>query len=724
MPKVLNLVSEKPPFFLHRRPRDTVNTSTGIYSATMSPDPLRSEQSACPPFRLGRWKVVPSLNELTRDGDSARIQGQQMALLVQLARAPGELVTRDSLLDQVWGQRPVTDDVLSRSIAALRAALGDDAKSPRYIETIPKKGYRLIMPPRFTGINRVKLSWALAAAVGGAFLIATYLMQDTGPTSPVMDPAALAENFTARPGVETYPTLSPGGEFLAYVENQSGTQTLLVADAASRRIRHTWPAAGLIRGLAFSPSGDRIALISVSDSMCNVKLLTLLTDQVTVLAPCWGDEPSGITWSRDSRFLIYSVPGEAGSAGLAALNLSTGDVTTITEPPDHKSDLFPAFSPDGQHLSFSRGDATTREIFSLAWQSGDPTLFTAQRPKRLTTDNQLAVRHAWPSNTQILFASDRAARQALWLHNLDNDATIFFGARGARQPSLSNAGDLAYQIAIFEANLWAIDLNRPESEPRMLVQSRRYDNHPVFSPDGTRLLFLSNRSGKSALWVSNPNGTEQTRVYESEDGRLTRPAWSFDGQWMLGVIYQEDSSSVLRLPRDGGAPEILDFLGNSVVQVVSMDNGHWLTVTETSAGSMLEWHSPAGTIKRFENLNPNHIVPGPDHTVLFTAQGQPGIQQLQLSSGKTRLVIDDLAAQNWNAWTANTKAIYFAQGSRLMKKSLPDGKTEAVSEFVPGAIGLTMAVNPQESQLLVTRTDHVEIDIMLARGLFQELDGG
>ena len=67
-----------------------------------------------------------------------------MALLVRLAQTPGAVVSRETLIDEVWSRRMVNDEVLSRAIADLRGALRDDSRTPRYIETIPKSGYRLI----------------------------------------------------------------------------------------------------------------------------------------------------------------------------------------------------------------------------------------------------------------------------------------------------------------------------------------------------------------------------------------------------------------------------------------------------------------------------------------------------------------------------------------------------------------------------------------------------
>jgi TolB-like protein/tetratricopeptide (TPR) repeat protein len=95
-------------------------------------------------FTLGDWLVEPALDRISKDGAVRHLRPRLMDLLVFLAQHPGEVVTKDQILDHVWQQRFVAESVLSRSVADLRQLLDDDAEQPRYIETIPKRGYRLV----------------------------------------------------------------------------------------------------------------------------------------------------------------------------------------------------------------------------------------------------------------------------------------------------------------------------------------------------------------------------------------------------------------------------------------------------------------------------------------------------------------------------------------------------------------------------------------------------
>ncbi len=97
-------------------------------------------------FRLGDFLVQPALNLVTRHGTVTHLRPQLMDLLVCLAASPGRVFGKDELLTTVWGGRFIADSGLSRCMTELRRALGDRAHQPSIIETIPKRGYRLVAP--------------------------------------------------------------------------------------------------------------------------------------------------------------------------------------------------------------------------------------------------------------------------------------------------------------------------------------------------------------------------------------------------------------------------------------------------------------------------------------------------------------------------------------------------------------------------------------------------
>ncbi len=95
-------------------------------------------------FQLGPWLVQPSLNSISRNGSHLRLEPKAMEVLVCLAQHEGSVVSKEKLIGEVWSDTFVGDDVLIRCVSGLRRALEDDPKAPRVIETIPKRGYRLL----------------------------------------------------------------------------------------------------------------------------------------------------------------------------------------------------------------------------------------------------------------------------------------------------------------------------------------------------------------------------------------------------------------------------------------------------------------------------------------------------------------------------------------------------------------------------------------------------
>lgn len=95
-------------------------------------------------FWLAEWQVKPGLSEIEKDGRAISLEPKVMSVLVTLASKPGEVFSRQQLENQVWQETVVGYDALAKAINKLREALGDDKKNPAYIQTISKKGYRLI----------------------------------------------------------------------------------------------------------------------------------------------------------------------------------------------------------------------------------------------------------------------------------------------------------------------------------------------------------------------------------------------------------------------------------------------------------------------------------------------------------------------------------------------------------------------------------------------------
>jgi len=106
--------------------------------------PVKSQHDS--PIQIGAWRVDPALDEISRDGQTTKLEPKLMELLLYLAAHAGRVVSVEQLLDEVWRGVVVTPDSVYHAVAALRRVLGDDSKDPSYIANVMRRGYRLIAP--------------------------------------------------------------------------------------------------------------------------------------------------------------------------------------------------------------------------------------------------------------------------------------------------------------------------------------------------------------------------------------------------------------------------------------------------------------------------------------------------------------------------------------------------------------------------------------------------
>jgi TolB-like protein/DNA-binding winged helix-turn-helix (wHTH) protein len=158
-------------------------------------------------FTVGQWTVTPALDRLKRGGKTVTIEPSAMAVLVYLARHANQVIAAEEFTKNLWRKKVVGDDAIYQRIHRLRTVLEDHPQGARYIETIPRKGYRLIAPVKFlddqsTEIRPDKRRRAIASAL----LVATILLgvsylatrpPDDGGSHPALIQQAAAANSIA-----------------------------------------------------------------------------------------------------------------------------------------------------------------------------------------------------------------------------------------------------------------------------------------------------------------------------------------------------------------------------------------------------------------------------------------------------------------------------------------------------------------------------------------------
>ncbi len=167
------------------------------------------------PFRLGKWEVRPRHNELVSGQETRHLEPKAMDLLVFMTSNAPEVVSKNAIIDSVWEGRIISEGTLTNTIAELRRALGDDARHPHYIETIPKRGYRLVAPVEPVLVidrrRRAELHLrgkepssfsAIATVLLAAVVVVTFVLQTR--KSPLDPELVLVGSFVNRTGDESF----------------------------------------------------------------------------------------------------------------------------------------------------------------------------------------------------------------------------------------------------------------------------------------------------------------------------------------------------------------------------------------------------------------------------------------------------------------------------------------------------------------------------------------
>lgn len=174
-------------------------------------------------YPIGDWLFDPAAHELRRGDERVRVESRAAAVLGVLIERRGAIVSKDELLSRVWDDRQVSDHSIAVVIGDLRRALGDDARSPSYIETVPKSGYRLVAEPPVAPAGsrpsgrpaKLAAGFAVAAIAVGAFAL---------PLQDSAGPVVLLETIRNDTGSAAYDPLAAasGGSVLASLSAHSG----------------------------------------------------------------------------------------------------------------------------------------------------------------------------------------------------------------------------------------------------------------------------------------------------------------------------------------------------------------------------------------------------------------------------------------------------------------------------------------------------------------------
>ncbi len=530
---------------------------------------------------------------------------------------------------------------------------------------------------------------------------------------------ARAETFSSDPALETGPRFSPDGQLVAFAAGAGTRARIIVRGVRSNARTELGDPGELNVAPVFLADGKRVAYFRrAASGDCGIVAQEIATGTIEPLVDCTRRPHQRFDIARDGRHLVYV--GDLRPQfprGLILRELATGNERTLTAPePDFGDDLFPRFAPDGARIVFFRGTESHRQAWLV-------DVAGAAAARNLDSPRGLAYGAAWLGpQGPLLVAADWFGHRALNLLDLGSGAASIVGARGARFPDVDNAGGIVYENAVYSANLFAVDPQAPAVAPREMWPSTRYTNQPAYSPDGSRVLFISNRDGASGIFIAATDGPAQ-RLPLPDDFVYLRPHWSADGRaiYAIRASRREDGARIqqaIRIAVPDGRVDVLTALGDDVYDVRDTDGGRTLIVGEVVGNAARVMRVPAagGVAERLPlPLASEYQVAGQR---LALAQPQlSGLTLCDLATLKCEPLPLPITDGNRFDWLLTADAVWYraaAAGDELVRYDLERRTVTWRSAFAPTAFGLAIAVRPDGRQLLVAREGPLAIDLMYA----------
>jgi len=521
-----------------------------------------------PLIRFGEFQLDLDAAELRSNGSKTSLQGQPLQILVVLLENPGRLVTREELKKKLWPSDTFVDfdQSLNRAVNRLREALGDSAENPRFVETLPRRGYRFIAPVEKDGSKGatqspqvyqwpsspearprdLELVTSLPAVLStpkpernrkffaaivlvllaiGGFFLCQRLIRKHSISYENLEITKVTDN-----GKVSDAAISPDGHYVAYVRFLGDKQELRLRQVATRTdVQILPPDLGNFVGLTFSRDGNYIYFVRSDQHDLSFRYLYAVPALGGTPRKLITDVDSGIAFSPDGRQITYEhwVPPRNQAELKIANSDGTGErVLTVVHDSSFTSlgGPGPSWSPDGRTIVFSKllvgkprrwvmnavsvADGTTRELYSSSLGVGRPVWL--------------------PRGDMLLFPryDSSLRRSQLWTlafpegiaRRLTHDISDY-----SEDLSLTNDGAIAAStVGTVESQIWVFPSLDPakgrqitSGEPPMFWVNETIDGK-VLASGGDGRLWMMDRDGTNR----SPFGNVAEAVLEQSDRSL------------------------------------------------------------------------------------------------------------------------------------------------------------------------------------------------------------
>jgi len=504
--------------------------------------------------------------EVSKSGQPVDLEPKAIDVLLFLAQRPGQLVLKEELLDGVWRDTFVTPNALTRVIAQLRKALDDDAQEARIIETVPRKGYRLLpsvvgtegpavavptpvgSTPAPTESKRSRTAPIALGAAAAIVLVAvagwTWLHSSRSDERLTVDELV---QITAAPGYESDPSLAPDAKRLAYTSDETGANEVFVRPVGDGPAIQLTKDGAQNSQPAWSPDGAYVAYRSLVKR--GIWVIGALGGAARQVSPS-GSDPA---WSRDGTTIAFSTweGALAESSSIMLVPSAGGPARALTQaghPTGGHRD--PAWSHDGTRVAFWSFDgARGGGLWMVSASGGEPVRLSDQiYPSAL----------AFTPDDRMVCWSGLGPRAGLgaWCvparaGNSEPPLAIVQGVASIAGLSIAADGTIAYAATQVASDLWAVPLapsnGSASGRAAPLAQDTWRNSHPTFSPDGKWVAYLNWRPGTpSDLWLMNMKTLASEFLVPGKTAEFY-PTWYPDSRHLMMVTGRGAGRQVSRV---------------------------------------------------------------------------------------------------------------------------------------------------------------------------------
>ena len=519
------------------------------------------------PFRLDARKKL-----LWRDGEGVPLAPKVLDTLLVLIEHRDRVVSKDELLERVWGRVVVEEGGLARNISVLRKALGEKPDEHQYVVTVPGQGYRFVADLRETAgvepearesvppprIRPMRLALVAAVSVCVAALI-VYLSFFTGTETRVSNPLDGAEikRFTDLDGNELDAAISADGKLIAFLSDRDGGYDVWVGGAAGgdfinlTKGRFARMYMDQLHTVGFNPDGTLVWFRAFERNDGGQDVPNVWLVPVTGGAPRrFLDNTTHLAWSPDGRRMVYQQYTPGDPLFVAAADGSGTQRIFVDQPGRHCHML--AWSPDGRYIYFARGPHPTREmdIWRINSAGGEPTRLTYHNakvgyPTPLEGESLLYTVTPAGSPAAELYAMDLTTLDTRRVNTgVEEYPTVSSGSgprRRALVATVSNPKGMLFTVPIADDVM-------PESAVQRVELPVAHAVSPRYGPGF--IVYLSSRHGPHSLWKLADGAV--TELWRGDNGGVIGPpSLTSDGSRIAFSVHKEGRNMLYAMRSDG-----------------------------------------------------------------------------------------------------------------------------------------------------------------------------